>query len=118
MCPQSLRSGVCSSQECKLKHIKGTKRKHEKEKAPRERKPTAPGTDKKDKASTNADFLEMIKTLKEDLLAAVDAKMSAFAKTPPAGHHPQMPVSFPMAPMQTGLPGGYPMYMRVPPPGL
>ena len=89
MCPTSISKLECFDNKCKLRHVKGTKRKREKEKEQRNKKD---GHSQKPQNPSENDFLGALRQLKIELLEAMDMKLavtlSQFHQSQTAAAHP------------------------------
>ena len=75
MCPQSLSAGECLTTDCKLRHIIGTQRTTSRQ-ANRDGNQVSQKKKSRSNDNANADFLDAIKSLKKEIMEAMDAKIA------------------------------------------
>ena len=75
MCRSSLIRQECFNENCGSYHIKGTRRKKIQQQGDKKRIPASSAKDKHVNENGTADFLDMLKTLKQEILQAMDLKI-------------------------------------------
>ena len=116
MCPQSLSAGECLTTDCKLRHIIGTRRTTSRQ-AKRDGNQVSQHKKSRSNDDANADFLDAIKSLKKEIMEAMDAKIATITtqlQATSTSPTPTLPVA--QFPQIWGLPPQYQlMGSRMPP---
>jgi hypothetical protein len=90
MCPKSITKGECYNDDCKLRHVSGTKR-HRQDAINTKDHPTKEGRSQVGKneitGSAPNSFLEALSLLKEEMLQAMESKLAGFVQQTQGGHH-------------------------------